>query len=216
MSILFRRTIPLAITSIIAITMILPYFIDFGATGSAYQETILSFAIVIITAAMGLGITNFVLLHLRRIESKTEGKWIFSLISLLSMILMLGIRIAAKPGTPAYDVLFDYTFSPLQSTVGQLFIVWLAAPFTRAIKIRSGRPDLGGLLLISAFALVIFANTPISGLWSGFQPIGSWLVTVNNRAIQRGITITVGIGIIAIATRIIIGKEKTYLREEMQ
>ena len=92
MSYFARRTLPLIITAICAIALILNFFLDLGPNGAYMEQLLLSFCVVILTAAMGLGIINMVKLNLMNISSRKPGKWIYSIILLASMLIMIVIR----------------------------------------------------------------------------------------------------------------------------
>jgi ABC-type enterobactin transport system permease subunit len=67
------------------------------------------------------------------------------------------------------------------------------------------------LLLISA-VLVMWGRAPISAVISeGFAAIADWMMAVPNTAGMRGIVIGIGIGVISIGIRTLLGIERGHL-----
>ena len=212
MSIVFRRQIPLTLTFIITISLLATYFFDLGGIGSAYEDTMLSFATVVLSAALGLGIINLLMSHIKKISQKSTGRqWIYSIILLASMGLMIVVGFMYGADSDEFSLLFDATVSPLGATLMSLFIVWIAPALYRAVRVR----NIPSGLLILALIIVLFGGSPVGPLiWPGFNTIAEWLNSVPGMAAQRGMKITMALGIIIMSIRIITGKEASWLRKE--
>ena len=212
MSILVKRQIPLVLTLLITVSLLFTYFFDVGEVGHAYEDTMLSFATIIFSAALGLGIINITMANITKITKKSAGNQnLYSLLLLGSMVLMIGIGVLFGAESDEFSNLFDATISPLGATLMSLFIVWIAPALFRAVRIRN-IPS--GLLIVALF-IVLLGGSPIGPMiWPGFTPLAAWLNSVPGMAAQRGMKITMALGIIVMAIRIITGKETSYLRKE--
>lgn len=209
MSQVLRKTIPLALTTLIGISMILTYFIDFGVTGESFSTLLLNFAVVIGAASLGLGIVNLSALHLVRIQRKVPGQWYYSIILIASMILMLVVGLVYNVKSDEFSLMYEATVAPLGATMMSLFIVWIAPALYKSVRIR----NLGSALLILCLYVGIFGGSPLGPSFLPFTTqIFDWLNSIVNLASMRGIKITTAIGLIVLSIRILTGKEKSYLR----
>lgn len=209
MSQVFKRSIPMVLTTVLAVSLILVYFFDFGAAGESLGKILLNFAVVIGSASLGLGIVNLTSLHVRHIRRRTLGQWYYSIFLIVSMIFMIVVGLIYTVKSDEYSLMYDATVAPLGSTMMSLFIVWIAPALYRSVRIR----NLGSGLLILCMCLVIFGGSPLGpSFWAGSTDVSSWLNSVINLASMRGLKITIAIGLIILSIRILTGKEKSYLR----
>lgn len=86
--------------------------------------------------------------------------------------------------------------------------LWCVTAIYRAFRAR----NFEALLFLVGGAFVILRNAPIGSIiWRGFPIIGSWIMGAPYTGTFRGVTIGVGIGILAYAFRYYVGKEKGAL-----
>jgi len=107
-----------------------------------------------------------------------------------------------------YRWMMDYINTPLESTMYASLAFYMASGAYRVLKVR----NLGtGLLLLSAF-LVIIGNTPLfPAMWSGFATIRNTLFDTFVVGSYRAIRFGVGLGGIALGIRTLVGLETGYL-----
>jgi ABC-type sulfate transport system permease subunit len=79
----------------------------------------------------------------------------------------------------------------------------------RAYKVRF---ELNSVLLTVSFFLVLVAGAPIGeAIWGGFSPIRKWIIEVPAASAERGLIITMALGVIGLSLRTIFGIERTWL-----
>jgi hypothetical protein len=127
------------------------------------------------------------------------------------MVLMLVIGFAYGRDSDSFSLFYDATIAPLGATLMSLFIVWITPGFYRAVRAR----NIPTTLLIIAMIIVLIGGSPIGSVYLPMTSTWtSWLNSVVSMGAQRGLKITIGLGLIVMSIRIIIGREKTYMRKE--
>lgn len=72
--------------------------------------------------------------------------------------------------------------------------------------------ELNTILMMASFLLVLFAGAPLGeAIWAGFTPIRSWIINVPTASAERGLIITMALGVIGLSLRTIFGIERTWL-----
>jgi len=210
MSYFLRRTAPLWLTTIISVYLFINYYFNIG--GLQIEQLLLSFAVVITTASLGLGLINLSRSHILRIQRMQKGQWYYSIILLVSMIVTIVAGLFYGADSSEFTLLYDSTVSPLGSTLMSLFIVWLAPGAFRAVRIK----NVESTALIITLMIILIGGSPIGSAYLlDSLTISSWLNSVLNAAAQRGLKITIGIGLVILGIRLLSGLEKTYLKGEI-
>lgn len=108
----------------------------------------------------------------------------------------------------AFDFLSRGFMAPGDATIYAVVVFYLTSAAARSFKVK----DLSsGLLLITAFA-VIMKNAPFSeALFPGFAPYGTWFQDYLGSAASRVFSISAGLGSIVLAIRLLLGKEMAML-----
>jgi uncharacterized membrane protein YjjB (DUF3815 family) len=84
----------------------------------------------------------------------------------------------------------------------------MASASYRAFKFKSVEST---MLLVCAF-IVLLKNAPVGeAIWSGFPGLGTWLMDYPVNGVSRGVTISTTLGSVALALRVLVGKEASYL-----
>ena len=208
---LLRRYIPLGMTFLIAVSLLVTYFFQVPTSISQpWEGTVLGFAVIIATAALGLGAINLLTFHVSRIRSKAVGLWHYSAVLVVCFVFTIVVGLAYGPSSDEFNLLYNSTVGPLSATLIGIFIIWLAYPMARAIRIH----DYRGALLFLATVISLIGSSPIAPItWPVLSDVASWLNTVPNLAAQRAISITIAIGLVVMAIRVILGLERSYMRE---
>jgi hypothetical protein len=127
------------------------------------------------------------------------------------MALMAGVGLIYGANSDEFNNLFSSTVAPLGATVMSLFIVWIAPALFRTVRAKT----VSSTVLIIALIIVLIGGSPLAELiWPGFTTWASWLNSVPGMAAQRGMKITMALGIVIMSIRIITGKEISFLRKE--
>jgi len=226
---MFKRQLPILITGVVAVFMIIGYFIPHPAIQTGYNK-FQSFFIIIATFTMILGILNILQFSIIRfVRGKTTDR-VFqaaTIFGILSMIFV-GIFGGTAVGTP-FDWMFKYVYSPISATIFSLLAFYIASASFRAFRAKS---PMATILLITAF-IVMLGRIPVGEYLTGGSLINAdessnifvktflhipkltdWIMDVINAAGQRAVMIGAALGIVATAIKIILGIERSYLGGE--
>ena len=178
-----KDTIPVALMTVIALVMILDFFIGDNAALAWIGDTAVvtrSWGIVISAFAMGLGAINLLRRHSRSVLKRDENAF-------YSFLLIL---------------------SPASSTMYASIAFYIV---TAAYRSFSARNLEGWLLLITA-VIVMLGKAPIGSVISDFFPVAStWIESVPNTAGMRAIMMGAALGVISSAVKMFLGLDKSYL-----
>ena len=154
-----KDTIPVAIMTVIALVMILDFFIgDSAALGWINNTAVItrSWGIVISAFAMGLGAINLLRRHSRSIVRRDDNAF-YSFLLVASMLVMIVLGVASGTESPGYDFMFSNILSPASSTMYASIAFYIV---TAAYRSFSARNLEGWLLLITA-VIVMLGKAPI-------------------------------------------------------
>jgi membrane-associated HD superfamily phosphohydrolase len=148
--------------------------------------------------------------HVNRIRKRKADEWQQSIIVLVSFIALL--LIALIPDTKSlYDYLFANLVTPIQTAITAYIGFYAYTIFYRACgKVKS----LETAVLIGATILgLLFNASAATSMWPILADVGVWIRDVPNNAAVRAMTIGIGLGIIQLFVRTMLGLEKAYLGE---
>jgi hypothetical protein len=185
---------------------------------------------VIAVFAFFLGGGNLVRVHVNKLLRRKKD-WGFSIVTLGGFFIMLAAGlfkinnpggIAASPTTEGslLQDIFIYVQNPLQSTMYALLAFFVASASYRAFRAKNREAT---ILLVAAF-IILLGRTPFGMMLTGWIPeslsifqvpnLAIWIMNSPNLAGQRAIMIGIGLGVISMSLRLILGIERTYLGEE--
>ena len=205
-----KDTIPVAIMTVIALVMILDFFVGDSAALDWINNTAVitrSWGIVISAFAMGLGAINLLRRHSRSIVRRDDNAF-YSFLLVASMLVMIVLGVASGTESPGYDFMFSNILSPASSTMYASIAFYIV---TAAYRSFSARNLEGWLLLITA-VIVMLGKAPIGSVISDFFPVASnWIESVPNTAGMRAIMMGAALGVISSAVKMFLGLDKSYL-----
>ncbi len=226
---MFKKQFPILLTALVAVFMIIGYFIPHPFIQVGYNK-FQTFFIIIATFTMILGILNVLQFSIVRYVRGKANDRIFqaaTIFGILSMIIF-GLFWGTNPGTP-FTWMFDYVYSPISATVFSLLAFYIASASFRAFRAKSA---MATILLITAF-IVMLGRIPVGEFLTGGSFINAdessnvfvrtffhipkltdWIMDVVNSAGQRAVMIGAALGIVATAIKIILGIERSYLGGE--
>jgi hypothetical protein len=219
-----KRKVPIFITAIVGSVLVLSVF--FPLTERLGEDFSLFFDIIAVFAFF-LGGGNLVRIHFTKVYRK-KSDWGYSIVTLLGFLAMLiagMFKIGGPPGISGsvtaegslLNTLFVHIITPLSSTMYALLAFFVASASYRAFRAKNREAT---ILLIAAF-IILLGRTPIGMMATGwvwdwlsiFQipNLAVWVMNVPNLAGQRSILIGVGLGVVAMSLRLILGMDRTYL-----
>jgi hypothetical protein len=211
-----RREIPLLITGIVGVILIIAYFIPHFPFNRMADWSADWFSIIA-AFAIWLGALNLFKLSIDNVIKKRPG-WGYAIVIVISFLATAFIGFAEgrdfrDPGT-AFDWIYNYVYSPLDSTMFAILAFFVASASYRAFRAR----NLDATLLLLAAFFVMLGRVPIGDLLVGFLPehyrlsdLSTWVMNFPNTAGQRAILIGIALGIVSSSLRIILGIERSHL-----
>ena len=219
-----RQLVPLTITfiigSLLIVSVFIPPFGDLERTFTLWFDIIAVFAFF-------LGGGNLMRVHVNKLRQRKRD-WGFSIVTLAGFVTMLaaGLFKIGNPGNIATAVdtqgslfysIFDSILVPLSSTMYSLLAFFVASASYRAFRAKNREAT---LLLIAAF-IILLGRTPFGVMITGWVPdsfsllqvpnLAIWVMNSPNLAGQRAIIIGIGLGVISMSLRLILGIERSYL-----
>jgi hypothetical protein len=230
-----RRQMPLIVAFVAGIVPILSLYIPkrfLSAAGEGMSPRLDQYLIIVAGFALPLGIVNVIQINARKV-GRTEKGWIFSLVLLVGLFVMGGFGIyGAVSGTgigflpdgssTPFQWMTDWLFRPLQATIFSLLAFFMASAAFRAFRAR----NVEATILLVAAVLVMAGRVPLFDLlaypFPPLQPaaaslsqmmgrVTEWIMDGPNSAAQAGIIIGAALGAAAMAIRVILGIERSYL-----
>ena len=202
-----RKELPLIVIWISVFIVFADYFIGGTTFNTAFKGLTVEWTVIIANIAIvvgGIAVLQRSLTIARRermdkIERFMQGWQVFVAVFLLIIGTVLGIN------STIYSWIYTYILLPSWRTIYTIIIFFMATASYRAFKARSGPST---IMLICGI-IVLLRNAPIGTIiWSGFFPLGSWILDVVNMSGNRAIMIGSVVGAISLLVRILIGKEK--------
>ena len=210
MSTIFKRTIPLAIVSVMALVLVVDYFIAIPVLDSL-GSNLKDWGTLTAAFALFLGIANISRTHVLKVTRRSP-KWWLSLWTILVMFVFFILGVVDLRA-PAYVTWYTIIQSGIGTTTNSLLAFYIASAAYRALRIKTGE----SAVLVVAAVLAMMFNAPVGGTIHPLLPgIGKWVLDVPNAAAFRGIILGIATGVIALGVRMILQIEKSYLgiREE--
>jgi hypothetical protein len=222
-----KRQIPLFITFFVGTLLIVSVFIppveDLGENFTLFFDIIAVFAFF-------LGGGNLVRVHVTKLRRR-KADWVFSIVTLagFAFMLFIGLFKIGNPGGIAASVtaegswfqeMFNFVINPLQSTMYALLAFFVASASYRAFRAKNREAT---ILLIAAF-VILLGRTPFGTMLTAWMPdslsifqipnMAIWIMNSPNLAGQRAIIIGIGLGVVSMSLRLILGIERTYLGDD--
>ena len=167
--------------------------------GIAFRE----WAIILTAFALLLGMFNVLSVHLRRIIRRDEPGAGYSLVVLISAVLVATLGLLAGLSSPEMTWVFQNIYAPLQSAFFALLAFFLASAAYRALRAR----NIETLWMLVAALIVFIGQTP---LLNALGDAKDWILRVPAEAGIRGILIGVALGTIATGLRLLVGLDRPY------
>ena len=185
---------------------------------------------IIAVFAFFLGGGNLLRVHITKLQRRKKD-WPFSIVTIVAFGVMLaaGLFKIGNPGNIAaeltaqgslFQTIYRHAFVPLGSTMYALLAFFVASASYRAFRAKNREAT---MLLLAAF-IILLGRTPIGMMVSGWIPeswnvlqipnLAIWIMNSFNLAGQRAILIGIGLGVVAMSLRLILGIERTYLGDD--
>lgn len=222
-----KRQIPLFITFFVGTLLIISVF---SPPIETLGEDFSVFFDIIAVFAFFLGGGNLLRVHLMKVSQRRRD-WVYSIVTLLGFALMLwaglfkiwnegGMGASVTAEGSLFGMIFDSVLIPLQSTMYALLSFFIASASYRAFRAKNREAT---ILLVAAF-IILLGRTAFGTMLTAWIPdsmsalqipnLAIWIMNGPNLAGQRAILIGIGLGVVSMSLRIILGVERTYLGDD--
>ncbi|MDX9857151.1 MAG: hypothetical protein RBT76_05135 [candidate division Zixibacteria bacterium] len=222
-----KRQVPLFITFFVGTLLIVSVF---SPPIETLGEDFSVFFDIIAVFAFFLGGGNLLRVHLTKI-SRRKHDWAYSIVTLVGFVVMLwaglfkvwnegGIAASVTAEESLFGMIFNSVLIPLQSTMYSLLAFFIASASYRAFRAKNREAT---ILLVAAF-IILLGRTAFGTMLTAWMPsslsameipnLAIWIMNSPNLAGQRAILIGIGLGVVSMSLRIILGVERTYLGDD--
>jgi hypothetical protein len=213
---LWKKQIPLAITFIMGLIFGIQYFVPHRISDNLFYSYI-DWGIVIGIFGAILAFVSFYRAHIVRIKRKAPA-WPYSLIAIaVSLIMILFGFIQGKESGSVFSNMYFYVLVSIEGTMFSLLAFYISSAAYRAFRARSMQAT---ALLIAAI-IVMLGRIPLGdqiSLWKliwpsapAFSDIANWILTVPNMAAKRAMQLGIGLGVMMMSLKIVLGIERSYM-----
>jgi hypothetical protein len=215
MSSTLKKTIPVAIVFVVALLMMMDYFIatpPVDTAGKSWTSGVVkdlqNWGIILTAFSLGFGAVNLFYFHSKHISRRTPDQWMFSLWLLIVIVIFTVTGVSMGPSSDAYNWLYNASYFALSATVYSSLGFYMTSGLYRALRfknIESGIFLVVGVIVLARNAPAMAVYFPVLGAWGGF------IENVLTTSAQRGIMIGASLGAISLGIRTMTGRETGFL-----
>jgi hypothetical protein len=204
-----KKQFPIFLVFLCGIIMVAQFFVP-----HEYSEVLFTnandFVIVIGILALPVGIYSLMKSTVDKARREPKER-IYSLTTIVGFVVMAiaGLdRGWFTSPTSLSSMLFNHILVPAQATLFSMLAFYIASAAYRAFRART---ILAGILLVTAFIIMLRLIPLPEPLSSATNTLVRWILEVPNMAAKRAIVIGVALGGITYSTKILLGIERSYM-----
>lgn len=215
--IIYQRTIPTFIVSIIAGIFIVEYFAPTFVPLQDLTTELTLWGTILYSCSLLYGIVILIMTMLRRAQRRRSGKFtgwraVAMSATCLGTALIYTLIALGTGGTTSVTFRFWYTFI-IAYAAGGMYTAWVHHPYNSYRYFRFTSVESG--LMFLAWLFISFRElSSIVAVWPPFYDIGTWIEGVPNTAAQRAMLATTGLGAIVLGIRALVGREPGMIEVE--
>ena len=207
MSIIMKKSVPIALVFLISLIFILEYFVfpdELKSTVTMLQN----WGIILTAFTLGFGAVNMFMFHGKQVSRRAKGQWPYSLWLLLVLVLFTVVGVAMGATSTQYSWLYNSSYFALSATVYSSLGFYMTSGIYRALRAKNAE----SVLLLIVGVIILARNAPaLAAQFPILVSMDSWLSSVPTTSAQRGIMIGAALGAIALGLRTMIGRETGFL-----
>jgi hypothetical protein len=123
-------------------------------------------------------------------------------------MVLTGLKRESMDSGTLFMNLFQNALVPAQATLFSMLAFYIASAAYRAFRVRT---VLAGILLVTAFVVMLRLIPLPEPLSSWNSALVRWILAVPNMAAKRAIIIGVAFGAISYSMKILLGIERSYM-----
>ena len=215
-----RKEIPLLIMLVCGVFMAVQFFVPHEIPGIIYTN--LNKTVQVVGAvALVLGIVSLLSLHFAKISKGQPGYGYSYILVFFFFVMAASGFLPSKMNLGSFlghggreegsffINLYNYVLTPVQATMFALLAFFIASAAFRAFRARS---VIATLLLLTA-VIVMVGRVPIGPFVLGdwISDLADWIMAVPNAAAKRAIIVGVGLGILSLSLKMVLGIERAWL-----
>jgi hypothetical protein len=186
--------------------MFLDYFINLGAWSANLTSYLQNLGVVVAAFAIVLAALNILLFHGKKVQ-KRGGGWLYSvcLLIMFGIVLLIGIPLGSQNSN--YMWIQQNIYTPTSAAVwGIMGFYYVAACYT-VFRVK----NMDAVILFTCAMIVVLNNAPaVAAYLPQIKPMAGWLQDIPGTSGIRGAYITIGIGLVALALRVMLLIEKKF------
>ncbi len=203
-----KRQIPIALVFVAGLLLVIQFFVPHPAS-----EFFFTFATdwIIVIGILALPIGIFSLLRNTYMKGRSDSKErIYSIATFAGFFLMVvsGLPSGSREAGSLHMKFFQNLLVPAQATLFSMLAFYIASAAYRAFRMRT---LLAGVLLITAFVVMLRLIPLPEPLSTWNSELVRWILAVPNMAAKRAIIIGVALGAITYSMKILLGIETAYM-----
>ena len=189
------------------------YFIGGTTLNNTFKVLTVDWTVIISNIAIVVGglavFQRSIIMAQRSSVEKTERLMFGWQAFVAALLIVLGSVLGID--SSIYTWIYNYVLIPSWQTVYTIIIFFMATASYRAFRAKTAP---AAVMLVCAL-LVLLRNAPIGeAIWTGFYPLGTWVLDVVNLSASRAIMIGSMIGATSLLIRILLGHEKILGEED--
>jgi len=230
-----RRQGPIVLAFLAGVIPIISLFIPklfLADSESGMSPRLDAYLIIVAGFALPLGIVNVIQNNSKRAMRREKG-WFYAVVLLFGLFATAavglygafsgeGIGFRPDGSSTPFKWIEDNAFRPLQATMFALLAFFMASAAFRAFRARNTEATIllvaGLIVMTGRVPLLELLASPFPALQPAaasasawFGKLTEWIMNVPNSAAQSGIIIGAALGAAAMAIRVILGIERSYL-----
>jgi len=208
---LLRKNIPVMLCFVSGLVLILAWYFPTPELNSV-SSGLLIISVLLSAFLMGVGVINLTKNHIRIINREMQkGSFLntsYSIVFFITLFAFIIVGIILGPNNSSYTWLSDYIFNPLASTLYAMTVFYVVIATYRVFRVRSKQAT---VMLITS-AIIIMFNTPLLIYFiPGLKDVGQFLNNVIVMSVFRGVTIGMGVGVLLLGIRVLMGMETSWM-----
>ena len=215
MSSTLKKTVPVAIVVVVAMLVMMDYFIvtpPVNEAGKSWTSTTVrdlqNWGIILTAFSLGFGAVNLFYFHSKHISRRTPDQWMFSLWLLIVIVIFTVVGVFYGPTSTSYSWIYNASYFALSATVYSSLGFYMTSGLYRALRFKN--TESGIFLVVGLIALL--RNAPaIAVYFPVLIPWESFISDVLTTSAQRGIMIGGALGAISLGIRTMTGRETGFL-----
>ncbi len=203
---MYKTNGPILVAFLSAMIVVISNFVEVPGL-DVVSKDVKNFGAIIAGFTLFVGLIGIVRSHFDNV-TKRKPMWPYSASLIAVLVLFLVVGLAYGTSSAEFTWIYDTIYGPLTATTYSLLAFWVCSAAYRAFTPRTWE----SAILVVTGLFVFFGVQPIASVVSPvFNDIQSFIQNVLNVAGIRGVVLGIGIGIIGLGLRIILGWERSWM-----